>query len=56
MIKKKKKEYSDNIIITFFIGFIIGIFVLLFLESYLITGIVSISFIVIMIRYFSKNY
>jgi len=53
---EKEKEYSDNIIITFIIAFIIGIFVLLFSESYLIAGIVSVSFIVTMIYYFTKNY
>jgi len=53
---EKEKEYSDNIVVTFFIGFIIGIFVLLFSESYLIAGIISVSFCVIMIYYFTKNY
>ena len=53
---EKEKEYSDNIVVTFFIGFIIGIFVLLFSESYLIAGIISVSFYVIMIYYFTKNY
>ena len=53
---EKEKEYSDNVIITLFIAFIIGIFVLLFSESYLIAGIISVSFYIIMIYYFTKNY
>ena len=52
---EKEKEYSDNVIITLFIAFIIGIFVLLFSESYLIAGIISVSFYIIMIYYFLKT-